>query len=186
MENSRLSKLSAELRNEIWALTIEDPCSLGIEHRDTAQPPMTRACKQIRDKALLMFYAVNQFDMSFSICLDETLDDTPFVKPMLSKFTAWLESVSAQCHSLVPLAPIDIDVECYRRLVSKVTLGNQANNWSELARSPDAVGYKDAQLRVHVLLRDEYRDLVTFSYAIIPATEQAFLQVGLAVSVEVS
>lgn len=57
--------LPAELRNEIWKLTLIEDCPIEIMTRKQtsagAQPPLTRTCRQIRSESLSMFYELNTF-----------------------------------------------------------------------------------------------------------------------------
>ena len=57
MENSRLGKLPAELRNVIYDFTLHNPSGVEIWE----EPGILRTCKQIRSEAEQMFYAVNDF-----------------------------------------------------------------------------------------------------------------------------
>ncbi|EME43149.1 hypothetical protein DOTSEDRAFT_54046 [Dothistroma septosporum NZE10] len=57
MENSKLGKLPAELRNLIYEFALRSPADVQIRR----EPGILWTCKQIRAEAEQMFYAVNDF-----------------------------------------------------------------------------------------------------------------------------
>lgn len=67
MEKSPLAKLSAEIRNNIYAFTLTDRCARNLSR--SHQPALARSCRQIRQECFLLFYASN----TFSVRIDENI-----------------------------------------------------------------------------------------------------------------
>ncbi|KAK5134781.1 hypothetical protein LTR08_006156 [Meristemomyces frigidus] len=61
MENSPLSRLSPELRNQIYHLALYERRPVAITPNRTMEPSLLKTCKQIRNEAELLFYAINHF-----------------------------------------------------------------------------------------------------------------------------
>lgn len=59
MDTSLFNNLPAELRNTIYAYTLFEPHGAYIN----SEPALLRTCKQIRDEASLMYWAINQFQV---------------------------------------------------------------------------------------------------------------------------
>jgi hypothetical protein len=61
-----LLRLPAEIRNEIWLLSVISPDQLVISNENPKQPPITRTCRQIRTESIRYFYNKNSFTCTIS------------------------------------------------------------------------------------------------------------------------
>lgn len=101
MENSLFSKLSAELRNDIYKRVLSADRSLAIcsgpsDLRKAKQPPITRVCSQIREETLQMFYHCNTFVAEISAHTNWTPDPDRWVIGKIDKIEHWLQCTTAQ------------------------------------------------------------------------------------------
>ncbi|KAK3686935.1 hypothetical protein LTR37_019333 [Vermiconidia calcicola] len=62
MEDSHFSRLSPELRNAIYNLALFERRPVAVSKNFSVEPPLLRVCKQIRQEAELIFYAINDFN----------------------------------------------------------------------------------------------------------------------------
>ncbi|KAK3632075.1 hypothetical protein LTR56_016561 [Elasticomyces elasticus] len=60
---SLLLALPPELRNRIWEHSLVSREEVRIDNETWRQPPLLRACKQIRKEAAPMYYTLNKFSM---------------------------------------------------------------------------------------------------------------------------
>ncbi|KAK3679769.1 hypothetical protein LTR78_000145 [Recurvomyces mirabilis] len=62
MEPSRLLKLPPEMRNLIWEYALHEQHPVRISRSNSAEAPLLRTCKKIRNEGELIFYDTNDFD----------------------------------------------------------------------------------------------------------------------------
>ncbi|KAK3712167.1 hypothetical protein LTR37_009258 [Vermiconidia calcicola] len=67
MENSHFGRLSPELRNTIYSLALFERRPVAVSKNFSVEPPLLRLCKQIRQEAELIFYAINDFSATAAL-----------------------------------------------------------------------------------------------------------------------
>lgn len=64
----RLLDLPAELRNDIYRLVVLQTDDIVVSTEGINEPPLLKACKQIRVEALPIYYAENSFELQIRDC----------------------------------------------------------------------------------------------------------------------
>ncbi|KAK3711961.1 hypothetical protein LTR37_009273 [Vermiconidia calcicola] len=124
MERSPLNKLSPELRNTIYAMTVCEPegICLYVNNvlRTSELPPLqvsglTETCKQIREECLPMMFSVNCFTFRTSILgeyqsFDErvVVDRSRLVKQKLQR------ALKSMGGGMAHIRTIEVDLGCFR------------------------------------------------------------------------
>ena len=91
MDKSPLSRLSPELRNNIYERALFERRPVSISKNFWTEPALLRTCKQIREEAELLFYSMNNFTCvtnvydDHALCLAQWLGNGPKLKLALIK-----------------------------------------------------------------------------------------------------
>ncbi|KAK3708566.1 hypothetical protein LTR37_011461 [Vermiconidia calcicola] len=127
MERSPFEKLSAELRNTIYAMVVYEPCEIRFDWREaddawvTSEPGplrgsgLTETCKQIREECLPMMFSMNCFTFRTSILGDsEELLDEQNVVGRLSLVTNKLKTaLNSMGRGVADIRTIEIGLGCW-------------------------------------------------------------------------
>ena len=121
MDDSPLSKLPGEVRNEIYQLALRHTSPIIICKNEnevmavnsTPAMALTAVCRQMRKETLKIFYAVNSFTIQteyFNSCYDSMIEDGDDFDPpdVLSSITAWLAHIGIENKNQIPHLCVDL------------------------------------------------------------------------------
>lgn len=103
MDNSSLAHLSPELRNLIYGHALYERRPVAISKNFSTEPALLRTCKQIREEAELLFYAVNDFTGIATIMADDEHDGDGHI-------IRWLHRAPVQKLALIKSLTIRVEI----------------------------------------------------------------------------
>ncbi|CAK3933881.1 Hypothetical predicted protein [Lecanosticta acicola] len=142
MEQSHLSKLAGELRNQIYELVSVDLTTRRASHGlagEPLTPPMAQVCKQMRKESIGIFFK------EFKANLDSDMDGND-----VQHLVTYLKQTPTHIHQLISRLEINVLV-CATSFDDYFTGCHHARkDWRRLMRILDRYGYRGERLRVHV------------------------------------
>ncbi|KAI5365266.1 hypothetical protein Slin15195_G048020 [Septoria linicola] len=157
MEISPMSKLSAELRNEIYRLALTTNKQLticssklhdGRQKKPTAtQPPLTKVCKQSRRESLQMFYNLNTFIISVSGAPRGSRDLRADFLRQTMEVALWMRCTEQASHQAISMLKLVVYMPW--------ETGRREGDWSSFVRAFDRYGYRMPKLVATVHLKSQ-------------------------------
>ncbi|KAK4501803.1 hypothetical protein PRZ48_007612 [Zasmidium cellare] len=152
MDHSPLGKLSAELRNKIYAYVLPSDKPIPvIETSDGIQAPLTRVCKQLREECLLFFYASNTFTIDLGLSDSSRKADHNAFLERVGAISTWIENTPKTCLAAVHTLTVTCVVKhgCHQAQI----LGEQLQNVAALL---EQAGYDEKRLQLQLRLQKRY------------------------------
>ena len=170
MENSPFNKISAELRNRIWDLTVttSTPGKPLIVGTCSATPPaITLTCKQIRNESRLTFYADNDFEVLIDATPERVLKEgltrhSYEASCSLKIAKRWMQTLKQPTHDVVRRLIISFTAPTY--CSDKLRQLADRDEWRRLTNLLEKNRYDKPRLKLQVPVPQQANDNSLYSH----------------------